>query len=55
MPLRRNFDVGDEQIVADELDLVAELVGQLLPAVPIVFGAAVFDGDDRDICSHSSA
>jgi hypothetical protein len=39
--------VGDEQIVADELDLGAERVGQQLPAVPIVFGHAVFDGDDR--------
>ena len=38
--------VGDEQIVADELDLLAERLRQVLPAVPVVFGQAVFDGDD---------
>ena len=45
--------VGDEQVVADELDLVAEGVGEELPAVPVVFGHAVFDGDDRDIVAPS--
>ena len=28
--------VGDEEVVADELDLVADLVGQGLPVVPLV-------------------
>ena len=46
-PARSRFGVGDEQVVADELDLVAELVGQQLPAVPVVLGAAVLDRDDR--------
>ena len=40
--------VGDEEVVADELDLAAELAGQQLPAVPIVLGHAVLDRDDRD-------
>ena len=52
MPFCRNFDVGDEQIVADELDLVAELVGELLPVVPVAFGAAVFDADDRVLAAE---
>ena len=51
MPLldavRQTGDVGDEQVVADQLALVAELVGQDLPAVPVVLGHAVLDGDDR--------
>jgi hypothetical protein len=38
--------VGDEQIVADQLHLAADRVGERLPAVPIVLGHAVFDGDD---------
>ena len=45
--LLEEFHVRDEKIVADELRGGAELVGEHLPAVPVVFGAAVFDGDDR--------
>ena len=45
--LGQPLDVGDEQVVADELELVAELLGQLGPAVPVVLGQAVFDADDR--------
>ena len=41
------FRVGDEQIVADQLHLAAELVGQRLPAGPVILGHAVLDGDDR--------
>src|SRR5581483_8093278 len=36
--------VGDEQIVADELDLVAQLAREFRPAVPVVLGQAVLDG-----------
>ncbi len=39
--------VGDEQVVADQLTLAADEVGQFLPAVHVVFGHAVFNGDDR--------
>ena len=38
--------VGDEEVVADELDLVAEFGVELGPAFPVVFGEAVFDGAD---------
>jgi len=47
MPFRKKLDVGDEHVVAHELDLVAEGVGQFLPGFPVVLGAAVLDGDDR--------
>src|SRR6478736_567604 len=43
---RQALDVGDEEVVADQLDLVAELVGEELPAVPVVLVEAVFDGHD---------
>src|SRR5690606_12386784 len=36
-----------EQVVADQLDLLADLVGQHLPAGPVGLVHAVFDGDDR--------
>ena len=42
----QELDVGDEEVVADELHLRAHGVGQLFPAVPIVFRAAVFERDD---------
>ena len=43
----QELGVGDEQVVADKLDLVADALGQLAPGRPVVFGQAVFDGDDR--------
>ena len=46
MPSWQDLRVGNEQVVAHELDLLAEVLGQLLPAVPIAFAQAVFDGDD---------
>ena len=42
-PLR----IGDEEVVADQLHLAAQPLGQQLPAVEVVLGAAVLDGDDR--------
>ena len=39
--------VGDEQVVADELDPAAERLGQRRPAVPVVLGHAVLDRHDR--------
>src|SRR5258708_19723264 len=38
-PLR----IGDKQIVADKLYLVAELVGENAPALPVVFAEAAFN------------
>ena len=43
--LLENRQVGDEDVVADQLHLVAELLGQQLPAGPIRFGQAVLDRD----------
>ena len=45
-PLTEALGVRDEEIVADELDAVAELGRQLLPGVPVVLGATVLDRDD---------
>ena len=38
--------VGDEQVVAYELHLIANATGELDPAVPVLLGHAVLDGDD---------
>ena len=38
--------IGDKEIVADELHAAAERAGQRRPAVPIVLGHAVLDGED---------
>ena len=47
MPLLQNLRIGDEHVVADELHAVAERARQRLPAVPVAFGDAVLDRDDR--------
>src|SRR6266699_4523726 len=39
--------ICDEQIVADQLALFPDQIGQFLPAVHVVFRHAVFDRDDR--------
>ncbi len=41
------FGVGDEIVVAHQLQFPAQRVGQQFPAVPVVLGAAVLDRDDR--------
>ena len=38
--------VGDEQVVAHQLHLVANAAGKLNPTVPVLLGHAVLDGDD---------
>jgi len=47
MPSASRVTLVDEQIVADQLALAADEVGQFLPAIHVVFGHAVFDRDDR--------
>ena len=47
MPSESRCDVGDEQIVADELALVPDPIGQHLPALEVVLRHAVLDRDDR--------
>ena len=39
--------VGDKQVVAHELHLLAELLRDQLPALPVILRAAVFDRHDR--------
>ena len=41
--------VRHEQVVAHQLHLAADAVGQLLPAVPVFLGHAVLDADDREL------
>ena len=44
--LGQTLGVGDEQVVAHQLDLAAQLAGHLLPAFPVLFVQTVLDGDD---------
>ena len=44
--LLETLGVGDEQVVAHQLHLVANAAGKLDPAVPVLLGHAVLDGDD---------
>ena len=46
--LLQTLGVGDEQVVTHQLHLAAEAFGQQLPAIPVVFGQAVFDRNDRE-------
>jgi hypothetical protein len=39
--------IGDEEIVADQLQALAELFGEQLPAVPVLLVHAVLDREDR--------
>src|SRR5260370_37487750 len=45
--LFQTSDIGDEQVVADKLNLAPDPVGEQLPPIPVVFGHAVLDADDR--------
>ncbi len=47
MPSRRRAGLVTKQVVAHQLALVADLVGQRLPAVPVILAHAVLDRDDR--------
>ena len=42
----QDLGVGDEDVVAHQLDLPSQPVGEELPALPVVLAAAVLDGDD---------
>ena len=45
--LGESLGIGYEQVVTDELDAVAEFAVEDLPAFPVFFVEAVFDGVDR--------
>ena len=47
MPCFGMLGVGDEQVVADQLHLLAQAFGEVLPAVPVAFVHAVLDRHDR--------
>ena len=47
MPSREPLDVGHEEVVADQLDALAQALGEQPPAVPVVLGHAVLERDDR--------
>ena len=46
-PVAQPVGVGHEQVVADELDAVAELARQAPPGVPVVLGAPILDRHHR--------
>ena len=39
--------VGHQQVIAHDLEPVAQFAHHQLPALPVILGQAVFDGDDR--------
>ena len=47
MPLRQPLGVGDEEVVADDLDLAAQRLGERRVAGPVVLVERVLDRDDR--------
>src|SRR3990172_7086551 len=46
-PFPENPRVRDEDVVPDDLDLLSHRVRKHLPAVPVVLGETVLDGEDR--------
>ena len=51
---REPLRVGDEQVVADDLDPVVRALGQRCPAGPVVLGERVLDRDDRVVATSRS-
>src|SRR5581483_10112809 len=47
--LLQGLFIGDEEVVSDQLYAAAEPLGQPPPSLPVVFGKAVFDRDDRKL------
>ncbi len=39
--------VGDVEVITNQLHLVAQARGQLLPTIPVILGKAILDRDDR--------
>ena len=46
MPLLQDLGIGDEEVVADDLDLSPRRSVMALPAVPVALRQAVLDGED---------
>ena len=45
--LNQTLFVGNKQVVANQLNFFAQLLGELLPTIPVILSHTVFDGDDR--------
>ena len=43
----KKFHIGNKQIIAHQLHTIANLVGQQLPCLPVVFGASILNADNR--------
>ena len=48
------LDIGHEQVVTHELALVADLVREDLPTIPVTFITTVFDGVDGVLADQFS-
>ena len=46
-PLAQDRRVGDEDVVADELQAIAEPLGELAPAIPVALRHPVLEGQHR--------
>ena len=53
MPALQKRRVGHEHIVAHQLHLRRQLLGQRCPAVPVVLGQTVLDRDDGVVFVHA--
>jgi len=51
-PTREAGGVSHEKVVAHQLQLFADRVGEQFPALPIVFGHTVFNREDRGVLPH---
>ena len=51
--LGKSLGVGNKEVVAYELNLVAETLCELLPSFPVLFVESVLDGDDRVLLAES--
>ena len=47
MPFSSRFDIGNIEIIADQLDFITYFLGQELPAFPIILRHSVLDADNR--------
>ena len=45
--LAKPLGVGNKEVISDKLNLIAKLLGQLLPAFPILLIQSILDGNDR--------
>src|SRR5207249_4471112 len=51
-PFAQKLDIRHEEVVPDELNFLPQSRGQLLPAIPIIFGASIPNRDDRETAAQ---